>query len=92
MRTFAIVQFENGGYIVTANPDGTVGLNAKCVAMQDKGDKAGNGLRVLVDQANAARELWGALDAALSAVSAIGGVGHAFMEADHVRAKYRGMA
>lgn len=61
MRHFAIMQFEDGGYIVTANADGSVPINAQCVARQDRGDTQGNGLRAIVEQANAANALLVAL-------------------------------
>lgn len=62
MRHFSIISAPYGTFAVTANADGSIGLNAQVVAAQDKADREGNGLRALVEQANAARELWDALD------------------------------
>ena len=61
MRTFAIITMPYGSFAVTANADGSIPLNAQCVAERDKLDREGNGLRALVDQANAAVELRAAL-------------------------------
>lgn len=63
MRHFAILTLPDGLYACTANPDGSIPLSSQCVAAQDKpGDRLGNGLRSLVDQANAAHALFAALE------------------------------
>lgn len=68
MRTFAILAAPFGTFAVTANADGSVGINAQVVAERDKHDREGKGLAALVDQANAARGLWDALAGALVAL------------------------
>jgi hypothetical protein len=58
MRTFATLTLPDGVYACTAQPDGTIPLSSRCMGRNDQhADKAGVGLRALVEQANLAAEL-----------------------------------